>query len=129
MRCNQAVFMNKELHKSIMTRTRLLNKLKNFISSENHLTYKRQRNYYVKLLKRSKKDFYNNLNVKKVTGNKYFWKTINLNFTDKILKVEKIIPVEDNKVITAETYSVKIFKDHLGNIVEGCYIERPCSQP
>ena len=112
-----------------MTRTRLLNKLKSFISSENHLAYKRQRNYCVKLLIRSKKDFYNNLNVKKVTGSKYFWNIINLNFTDKILKDEKIISVEDNKVITVETYSAKIFKDHPENIVEGCYIERPCSRP
>ena len=85
---------------------------------ENHLTYKRQRSYCVTLLKRSKNDFYNNLNVKKVIGNKHFWKTINLNFTDKILKDEKIILVEDNKVITTETDLAKIFKDHLENIVE-----------
>ena len=121
--------MNKELRKAIVTGTRLLNEPRKVNCLENQLAYKRQRNYCVKLLIRSKKDFYNNLNVKKVTGNKYFWKIINLNFTDKILKDEKIIPVEDNKVITAETYSAKIFKDHPENIVEGCYIERPCSRP
>ena len=64
IRYNQAVFMNKQLRKVIMTRTRLLNKLRKFNCPENQLAYKRQRNYCVKLLKRPKKDFYNNLNVK-----------------------------------------------------------------
>ena len=50
---------------------------------------------------------------KKVTDNKHFWKTIKPNFTDKILKDEKIILVVDDKVITAETDLTKIFKDTL----------------
>ena len=78
--------MNKDLRKAIMTRARLFNKLRKFNYPENQLAYKRQLNYCVKLLKRSKKDFYNNLNVKKVTDNKYFLKTIKPDFTDKTLK-------------------------------------------
>ena len=109
--------MNKQLRKAIMTRTRLLNKLRKFNCPENQLAYKRQRNYCVKLLKRSKKDFYNNLNVKKVTDNKHFWKTIEPNFTDKNLKDEKIVLVEDDKVITGETDLAKIFKDHFKPVV------------
>ena len=112
------MFLKTELRKAIMTRTRLLNKLRKFNCPENQLAYKRQRNYCVKLLKRSTKDFYNNLNVKKVTDNKHFWKTIKPNFTDKILKDEKIVLVEDDKVITAETDMAKIFKDDFENIVE-----------
>ena len=65
IRCSQVVFMNKQLRQAITTRARLLNKLRKFNCPENQLTYKRQRNYCVKLLKRSKKDFYNNLNAKK----------------------------------------------------------------
>ena len=42
---------------------------------------------------------------------------MNLNFTDKILKDEKMILVEDNKVITTETDLATIFKDRLENIV------------
>ena len=97
IRCDKALLMNKELREAIMTRTRLLNKLKKYNCQENQLACKRQRNYCVKLLKRSKKDFYNNLNVKKVTGNKHFWKTIKPNFTDKVLNDK------DDKVITADT--------------------------
>ena len=65
--------------------------------------------------------------MKKVTDNKHFWKTIRPNFTDKILKDEKIIlAVEDDKEVTAETDLAKIFKDHFENIVERLYIERHC---
>ena len=118
--------MNKQLRKTIMTRTRLLNKLRKFNCPENQLTYKRQRNYCLKLFKRSKKDFYNNPKVKQVTDNKDFWKTIKPNFTDKVLKDEKIVLVEDDKVITADTDLAEIFKDHFENIVESLHIERPC---
>ena len=126
IRCSQAVFMNKELCKAIMTRTRLFNKLRKFNCPDNQLAYKRQRNYCVKRLKRLEKDFYNNLNVKKVTDNKHFWKTIKPNFTDEILKDEKRILVEDDTVVSAEADLAKIFKDHFENIVESLHIERPC---
>ena len=118
--------MNKQLRKAIMTQMHLLHKLRKFNCPGNQLAYKRQLNYYVKLLKRSKKDFYNNLNVKKVRDNKHFWKTIKPNCTDKVLKDEKIVLVEDDKVITAETDLAKIFKDHFENIEEILHIERPC---
>ena len=92
IRCNQAVFVNKQLRKTIMTRTRLLNKPRKFNCPENQLAYKKQRNYCVKLLKRSKKDFCNNLNEKKATDNKHSWKTIKPNYSDKVYKNEKNSP-------------------------------------
>ena len=64
--------------------------------------------------------------MEKVTDNKHFWNTIKPNFTDKILKDKKIILVEDDKVITAETDLAKISKDHFEIIVESLHIERPC---
>ena len=64
--------------------------------------------------------------MKKVTDNKHLWKTITPNFTDRILKDEEIVLVEDDKVITAETDLAKILKDHFENIVENLHIECPC---
>ena len=81
--------MSKQLRKAIMTRTNLLNKYRKGNSAENLFTYKRLRNFCVKLLIKSKKDFYNNLNVKRITDNTKFWQTVKVNFTDKILKNEK----------------------------------------
>ena len=89
VRCNQSPFINKNIRKAIMTRTRLLKKFRKDKSDINRAAYKKQRNYCVNLLKNTKKDFYNNLNVTKVTDNKQFWKTVKPTFTDKTLKDER----------------------------------------
>ena len=64
--------------------------------------------------------------MKKVTDSKHFWKTIQPNVTDKILKDEKIIHAEVYKVVTAETDLAKIFKDYFENIVGSLHIECLC---
>ena len=108
-----------------MTRTRLLNKYRKDDIAGNLFAYKRQRNFCVKLLRKSKKNFYNNLNVKRITDHRKFWQTIKPNCTDKTLKDERITLVEGDKVITEEKYLVKIFKDHFEKIVETLKIDRP----
>ena len=75
--------MNKQLRKAVMTLTCLLNKYRKDNSAGNLFAYKRQRNLSVKLLRKSKKVFYNNLSVKRITNNIKFWQTIKPNFTDK----------------------------------------------
>ena len=64
VRCNQAAFVNKNLRKAIMVRSRLLNKFRQERTILSHLAYKKQRNICVKLLPKTKKDFFNNLDVK-----------------------------------------------------------------
>ena len=68
--------MNKQLRKAIMTRTRLLDKYGKDNSAGNLFAYKRQRNLCVKRLRKSKKVFYNNLNVKRITDNRKFWQVL-----------------------------------------------------
>ena len=51
-------------------------------------------NLCVKLLRKSKKDFYSNLNVKRITDSRKFWQTIKPNFTEKTIKGERITLVE-----------------------------------
>ena len=94
--------MSKQLRKAIMTRTRVLNKYRKDNSAGNLFTYRRQKKFCVKPLRKSKKDFYNSLNV-----NRTFWQTIKPNFTDKTLKDKRITVVEGDKVITEEKDIVK----------------------
>ena len=108
-----------------MSRTRLLIKYRKNNSAGNLFAYKRQRNFCVKLLRKSKKNFYNNLNVKRITDHRKFWQTIKPNCTDKTLKDERITLVNGDKVITEEKDVVKIFKDHFEKIVETLKIDRP----
>ena len=68
--------MNKTISKEIMKRTRLRNKFLQNRNDYNKDESSKQRNYCVSLVRKSKKLYYGNLDEKKVTDNKTFWKTI-----------------------------------------------------
>ena len=123
VRYNQAKFMNKILQKAIMNCSRLLNRYRKEKTEATRSAYKRQRNCCVKLLRKTKKEFYNNLNVKYITENKLFWKTVKPSFTDKTLKDERITLVENNKVVSDESKFVEIFSKYLGNIDQNLGID------
>ena len=57
IRGNQSPFINKDIHKAVMTRTRLRNKFLKEPTQMNRLAYKKQRNYCVSLLCQSKKQY------------------------------------------------------------------------
>ena len=101
-----------------------LNKYRKYNSAGNLFAYKRQRSLCVKLLSKSNKVFYNNINVKIITDRK-FWQTIQPNFTDETLKDERITLADGNKVITEEKDALKKFKDQFAKIVETLKIDRP----
>ena len=102
-----------------MNRSMLLNRYRKEKTEEApRSAHKRQINFYVKLLRKTKKEFYNNLNVKYITENKLFWKTVKPSFTGKTLKDERITLVENNKVVSDESELVEIFSKYFGNIVQ-----------
>ena len=65
-------FMTGQLSKEITKRSRLRNNFLRNRTEENKILYNRQRNYCVSLLRRSKRGYYENLNIKNVTDNKLF---------------------------------------------------------
>ena len=67
--------MNKALRKAIITRPRLKNKFDKNSSAKNWDSYKKQRNFFLKLLHQNKEKYFNNINAKKVSDNKTFWKS------------------------------------------------------
>ena len=75
-RGNQILFMKKDLSKNIMKRSRLRNKYLNNNNEENRKLYAQQRNYCVSLLRKTKKVYYENVDERKVSDNKLFWKTV-----------------------------------------------------
>ena len=56
--------------------------------------YNKQRNLCVSLIRREKKNFFNNINTRDITNNKTFWKTVKPLFTDKIQTKSKITLIE-----------------------------------
>ena len=65
VRDNQLPFMNKTLPKVIMLRTNLRNKFLKNRSNENKINYVKQRNHCVSLLRKTRREYYSNLNEKK----------------------------------------------------------------
>ena len=110
--------MNKNLQKAIMNRSRLLNRYKKEKAEATRSAYNRQRNFCVKLLRKTKKESYNDLDVKHMTENKLFWKTVKPLFTDKTLKNERITLVKNNKVVSDESKLVEMLSKYFRDIVQ-----------
>ena len=124
VRANQRVFMNKEIHKAIMVRSRLRNKFLKERTAFSREAYNKQRNYCVKLIRESKIKYFGNLNVKDITDNKKFWKTVGSNFSSKKPINENISLWEKNRLITDEKSIAKVFNDYFTSIIKHLYIER-----
>ena len=69
--------MTKELRKEIMLQSKLKNKCNKKTNHINWCNYKRQRNRYLSILRKNKREYFNSLNIKQVSDNKPFWKSAN----------------------------------------------------
>ena len=75
-RGNQQPFMSKTLSKALMHLSKLKHLYNKNPTEMNQTNYKRQRNFCVNLLKREKRNYYNNLDIKVLDDNKIFWQSI-----------------------------------------------------
>ena len=107
--------MSKALRKAIMVRSKLKNKY-NKNRTENWDSYKKQRNFCVNLLKKTKKDYFNDLNIKNITDNKAFWKTIKPYFPNKGLNSSSLILSEKNKIVTNDQGIANIMNNYFTGI-------------
>ena len=94
--------MNKTLRKAIMTRSMLKRRYNLDRTTINFEKYKKQLNIYVNLLRKSKKQYFNNTDVKNLTDNKKFWEIIRPKFSNKCKTANTIILVEDEKILQDE---------------------------
>ena len=107
--------MTKELRKEIMKRSKLKNKYNKKRNYENWSLYKKQRNYCVSLLRKTKKAYFEKLNLKEIGDNKTFWKTVRPYFSDKDNKFSNFkikIVVTDEKGVAdlMNKYFINIIK-------------------
>ena len=109
--------MTKELLKGIMKRWRLTNEFLKNKNKINRNNYKVQRSYCIKLLKTTKKQYFNNLNTSKVTDNRTLWKVVATLFTNKTSRGEKIILKKGNKNITNDAELCEVFNTYFANTV------------
>ena len=98
LRFNHSPFMTKAFRKAIMTLSRLKNKYNKKRSHDNWDKYKKQRNFSMKLLCKTKQDYFSNIDIKSVTDTKKFWKTIKPYFSNIGLSSNKIFLSEKGRL-------------------------------
>ena len=85
-----------------------------------------QRNLCKKLFKNTKKSYFENLDPKKVTDNRSFWRTVLLLFTQNSSKGENIYLVDDGKTISSDE---ELCETYSQNVVHTLNIPKPKSFP
>ena len=115
-------FMTISHSKEIMTRSRLRNKYLKHKTEENRLLYTQQRNKCVSLLRKTKMNYYGNLNEKDITDNKKFWKTVKPFLSDKSINSDKIHLNENGELINSKSKTAEVLNEFFLNIVKNLKI-------
>ena len=127
IRGNNAPFMNKTLSKAFMCRSKLKNSFNKQPTKENERLYKTQRNVCVSLLKKEKKKYYNNLDLKLFEDNQTFWKRIKPSFSNKQIGLQRNITiVEKGNVISNKKEVAEKLNNFFVESVENLDIEIFC---
>ena len=116
-RANHGKFMTKGLHKAIMKRSRLRNKFLRDRTETSRKEYKKQRNFCVDLLKKAKKDHFENPDVNYVLDNRKFWQNVKPLFSNKVKTKTTIKLIENDETTDNEIKIAKIFNEYFVNTV------------
>ena len=92
--------MDSELNHAVMLRSKLRSKFLKSRSNKDRQAHKKQRNLCVSLLRQNKKNYIETLDIKSVTDNKMFWKTVAPLFSSKSKVSNKITLSENEMLIT-----------------------------
>ena len=107
-----------------MDRSRLRNKFLKIRSNEDKETYNTQRNYYLTLVRKAKKDYYNNLDHQNVPDNKTFWKSIKPFFSEKASTHNNIILVKQDLILDKNDNVAEVLNNFFTNVVSNLNIPK-----
>ena len=113
---NNNRFMTKQLRNAFMWRSRLKNIYNKTRSPENWDNYKKQRNFCVDLLRKTKRSYFEQINIKDISDNKKFWNTIKPFFSNKGLNSNKLMLIENDKLISEEPLLARTMNEYFTNI-------------
>ena len=124
LRGNNAPFMNKTLSQAFSTRARLKNKKQKYPTQRNEDLYRKQRNYCVSLLRKEKKNHYNNIKLSVMKDQKNFYDIVKPKFTGKSKLKEKITLIENDELISDEGKVAEILNNNFVDAVPNLGIEK-----
>ena len=113
--CHLCIVRN--ISKEIMKRTRLWSQLLKNRTDENKIKYSKQRNYCISLLRKTRTQYYSNLDEKSVTDKKVFWKTVKPFLSHKIISKEKITLIAENEIVSNDEDTAQVSNAFFSNIV------------
>ena len=129
LRFNNNPFMSKALRKAIMHRSKLKSIYNKKRTDVNWANYKKQRNFCVTLLRRTKKEYFQNLNVKDLSDNKKFWKIIKPYFSNKGLNSNKMLLKEKGELVSDEKQLASIMNKFFINITKSLKLKEDLGSP
>ena len=101
-----------------MERMRLRNNFLKNPTVSNKLAYTKQRNFFVSLLRKVKREYFANLNEKSITDNKKFWQTVNSFLSEKNKWKEKILLVRNEEIISDDVEVANTLNSYFSNVVK-----------
>ena len=107
-----------------MHRSKLKNLYHKFPTKANEKSYKKYRNFCVSLLRKEKKKYYNNLDLKDIANNKKFWQSVKPLFTGKSKLQTNITIVENKEVVTEKNEVAEILNNYFIEAVQKLDIEK-----
>ena len=110
--------MNETLAKAIMHRSKLRNIFLKNRTEENRNNYAKQRNLCVTLLRKSKREYFGNLDEKKLCDNKKFWSVVKPILSNKVVSNEKVTLIEDNNIVENDKKTATVFNNFFSNIIK-----------
>ena len=110
LRFNNNSFVTKTLRKAIMHRCKFKNIYNKKRTNDNMANQKKQRNFCVNLLCKTKTDYFQNLNIRDLSDNRKFWKTIKPYFSNKGLNSNKLLLKEKGNLVSNEKQLATIMK-------------------
>ena len=99
-----------------MVWSKLRKKILKSRSESDKKAYSKQRNKCVSLLRKTKKAYYSNLNVKYIVDNKKFWKTVKSFFSNKSNNFENISLIENGNLLTDDLEIAETFNKYFQNL-------------
>ena len=92
------------------------------MTSSNKMAYNKQRKSCVNLCRKQKKQYYKNLDIRKITDNRRFWKSVKPAFSEKSTKTDKITLIENNEILSEDNKISEIFNTYFSNLVSNLNI-------
>ena len=118
VRANHMPYMTKQLRKAIMKRSALEKKYYKSKRLDDKQAFKKQRNYCNRLYKREKRNYFNNINLREITDNKKFWKTVKPFLTNKGDFHKQITLIEGDQIISKDVEIAEKLSKYFENAVK-----------